>query len=77
MPDFAEPDWSATPAEGVTEVAGICREALNREIYGGRAPSDSSALTEMRPTAGNGAGFTVETDSGTFAVEVRRVAGPR
>lgn len=58
------------------ELAGICREALNQEIYGGQAPSSSNALTEVWPTAA-GAAFTVSHDDGEFAVIVVPVGAAR
>lgn len=41
------------------ELAGICRKAINQEVYGGDTPNDSNALTEVWPTA-EGAAFTGE-----------------
>jgi hypothetical protein len=57
------------PGGSAWELAGICREALDQEVYGGMAPSDSNALTEVWPTSA-GAAFTMEHDDGTFAVIV-------
>ena len=48
-------------------LALVCREALNHEVYGGHAPSDSNALTEVWPTAA-GAAFVIETGAGKIAV---------
>ena len=47
----------------VWKTAETCREAVNQEVYGGHAPSDSSALTEVWRTA-TGAAFEVELDGG-------------
>lgn len=41
------------------ELARICREAINQEIYGGDCPGDSTALSEAWPTA-HGAAFTID-----------------
>lgn len=69
---FATPDWSGEEIRSTAfSLADTCREALNQEIYGGRAPSDSNALTEVYRTA-SGTGFTIEMDDGEFGVEVRR-----
>jgi hypothetical protein len=48
-------------------LALACRAALDHEVYGGRAPSDSNALTEVWPTAA-GAAFVIDTDAGKIAV---------
>ena len=42
--------------EDIWLAAQACRAALDREFYGGNAPSDSNALTEAWPTR-TGAGF--------------------
>ena len=54
------------------ELARICREALNQELYGGDAPHDSNALSEVWPTAA-GAGFTIQRHGRTYGVAVAPV----
>jgi hypothetical protein len=51
------------------EAACASRDGIDREIYGGEAPNDSNALTEVWPTA-TGAGFTVERGGRTYGVVV-------
>lgn len=50
-----------------------CRDAIDQELYGGAAPSDSNALTEVRPTE-CGAAFVVETDEGKVAIMIAPLA---
>ena len=54
------------------EIVQACRDGIDREFYGGDAPHDSNALTEVWPTS-TGAGLTTQRHGRTFAVVVAPV----
>lgn len=51
------------------EIAEACRAGIDREFYGGTAPNDSNALTEVWSTR-SGVGFTVQRHGRMFGVLV-------
>lgn len=58
------------------DVATVCRKALNRELYGGDAPNDSNALSEVwrtRTASDFGAAFTISHRGRIVAVMVMAV----
>jgi hypothetical protein len=62
-----------TTMDDAAELAQMCREALNQEIYGGLEPGDSSALSDVWPTIA-GAAFTIGRPGGEYAVIIAPAA---